>query len=260
MDLKHILDLYDQDRKDVSLFGMQREETPHLVRHISPSGEGLIIYSNLNSTNVEEVIQEQIAHFESMGRDFCWVVFQHDDPANLKDRLLANGFLNEEPEAIMILDIEDLPPVLVKPICHDIQRISDPDKIDDVLAIRHQVWQSDYSAMAKSLTKRLIDAPESLGLYVAYIDGKPVSTAQISFFQKGHFAGLVQAATLPGYRGRGLFTALVAMRVQEARRRGIRFVDADASPMSRPILEKLGFQWLTETNSCEWQVKQVSTG
>jgi len=260
MDPKHILELYDQDRKDVRLFGMQREETSHLVRHISSSGEGVIIYSNLNSTNVEEVIEEEIAHFESRGRDFSWVVFRHDTPANLKDRLLANGFLNEEPDAIMILDIEDLSPVLVKPICHDVQRINDPNKIDDVLTIRQQVWQSDYSSMAQSLAKRLIDAPESLGLYVAYIDGKPVSTAQISFHQKGHFAGLVQAATLPGYRGRGLYTALVAIRVQEARRRGIRFVDADASPMSRPILEKLGFQWLTQAYSCGWHVKQVSKG
>jgi len=260
MDPKHILALYDQDRKGVSLYGMQREETSHLVRHISPSGEGVIIYSNLNSTNVEEVIHEEIAHFESRGCDFSWVVFRHDTPANLKDRLLANGFLNEESDAIMILDTEDLSPVLGTPICHDVQQITDPNKIDDVLTIRQQVWQSDYSSMAQSLTKRLIDAPESLGLYVAYIDGKPASTAQISFYQKGHFAGLVQAATLPGYRGRGLYTALIAMRVQEAKRRGIRFVDADASPMSRPILEKLGFQCLTETYSCEWHVKQVSTG
>jgi GNAT superfamily N-acetyltransferase len=260
MDPKYILALYDQDRKDVSLLGMQREETSHLVRHISPSGEGVIIYSNLNSTNVEEVIQEQIAYFESRGSGFSWVVFRHDTPANLKDRLLAHGFVSEEPDAIMILDIESLSSALMEPICYDIQRISDPNKIDDVLTIRQQVWQSDYSIMAKSLTKRLIDAPENLGLYVAYVDGKPVSTAQISFYQDGHFAGLVQAATLPGYRGRGLYTALVAMRVQEARQRGIRFVDADASPMSRPILEKLGFQWLTEAYSCDWHVKQVSAG
>ena len=260
MDSKHILELYDQDRKDVRLFGMQREETSHLVRHISSNGEGVIIYSNLNSTNVEEVIQEEIAHFESRERDFSWVVFRHDTPANLKDRLLANGFLNEEPDAIMILDIEDLSPVLLKPICHDVQRITDPNKIEEVFTICQQVWQSDYSSMAQSLTKRLIDAPESLGLYVAYIDGKPVGTAQISFHKKGHFAGLVQAATLPDYRRRGLYTALVAMRVQEARRRGMRFVDADASPMSRPILEKLGFQWFTEAYSCGWHVKQGSTG
>lgn len=260
MDAKQILALYDQDRKGVRLFGMQREETSHLVRHISPSGEGVIIYSNLNSTNVEEVIREQIAHFGNIGRDFRWVVYRHDTPANLKDRLLAHGFRAEDPDAIMVLDIKDVSPALLEPIHYDVQRINDPNKIDDVLTIRRHVWQSDYSSTAQSLSKRLIDAPHSLGLYVAYVDGKPVSTAQISFYQQGQFAGLVHAATLPGYRGRGLYTTLVAIRVQEAMRRGIRFLDADASPMSRPIIEKLGFQWLTEAHSCGWRVKYVSSG
>jgi GNAT superfamily N-acetyltransferase len=259
MDAKQILALYDQDRKSVRLFGMLREETSHLVRHISPRGEGLIMYSNLNSTNVEEVIQEQIAHFGNIGCDFSWVVYQHDTPTNLKDRLIAHGFRAEDPDAIMVLDIKDVSPVLLEPIHYDVQRINDPNKIDDVLTIRQQVWQSDYSSTVQSLSKRLIDAPHSLGLYVAYVDGKPVSTAQISFYQQGQFAGLVHSATLPDYRGRGLYTTLVAIRVQEAKRRGIRFLDADASLMSRPILEKLGFQWLTEAHSCGWRVKDVSS-
>jgi len=255
MDPTQILALYDQDRKGVELFGMQREETPHLVRHIFPNGEGMILYSNLDSTNAEEVIQEQIAHFESRRREFSWVVFRHDTPANLKDRLLVHGFLDEEPDAVMILDVKNVSPALREPVRHDVRRISDPRDIDDVLTIRQQVWQGDHSSMARSLTRRLTDTPESLRLYVAYMDGKPASTAQISFYQNGNFAGLVQAATLPGYRGHGLYTALVAVRVQEARRRDVRFVDADASPMSRPILEKLGFRCLTDSCVCEWHVK-----
>ena len=260
MDVKQILALYDQDRKGVMLFGMQREETSHLVRHISPSGEGVIIYSNLNSTNVEEVIREQVAHFESIGRDFSWVVYRHHTPADLKERLLAHGFRVEDPDSTMVLDIKDVSPALLEPIHIDVRRINDPNKIDDVLTIRRQVWQCDYSSTAQSLAKRLIDAPHSLGLYVAYVDGKSVSTAQISFYHRGQFAGLVHAATLPGYRGRGLYTTLVAIRVQEASRRGIRYLDADASPISRPILERLGFQWLTESQSCGWCVKNVSSG
>lgn len=259
MNTKRVLALYDQDRQAVRLFGMRREETPHIVRHISPSGEGVIIYSNLSSTNVEAVIQEQVAHFEQQGRDFSWVVCRHDTPANLKERLLAHGFHVEDTDAIMVLDIEDVPPTLLEPVQHDVQRITDPRKIDDVITIRQEVWQSDSSSAAQSLAKRLADSPQSLGLYVAYVEGKPVSTAQISFYQQGQFAGLVHAATLPGYRRRGLYTALIAIRIQEARRRGIRFLDADASPMSRPILDKLGFQWLTEACSYGWSFKDASS-
>jgi len=260
MDTKHILELYDQSRKEVRLSGMRREETPHLVRHISGTSEAMIIYSNLDAANAEEVIREQIAHFEKSGRDFEWVVFRHDTPADLKDRLLAHGFEAEDPEAIMILDLDDLPAALLEPVHHDVQRIHDPDRIEDVMAVREQVWQRDFSSAAKSLLNRLKDDPDSIGLYVVYVDGKPVSTAQIAFYEQGAFAGLGGAATLPGYRGRGLYTALLAIRVQEAKRRGVRFLDADASPMSRPILEKFGFQWISEAHTCAWRVKQTSSG
>ncbi|EQD40871.1 GCN5-related N-acetyltransferase, partial [mine drainage metagenome] len=55
----------------------------------------------------------------------------------------------------------------------------------------------------------------------------------------------VGGATVPDYRGRGLYTALLAVRLQEAKRRGARFLTIDAGPMSRPIVEKYGFRLLT---------------
>lgn len=259
MDSTEILKLYDQSRKEVRFFDLQREETPHLVRHISANGEGMIIYSDLNASNVEGVIREQIALFENSGGAFEWVVFQHDKPVNLKDRLLAHGFEAEESEAIMILDIEHASPSLLKIVNHDVQRIQDPHKIDDIITVRKQVWQRDFSSTAQNLAKRLKDDPHNIGLYVAYIEGKPVGTAQITFYPHGQFASLGGAATLPGYRGRGLYTDLLAIRVQEARKRGVYFLDADASSMSRPILEKFGFQWLTESHVCAWCVKQTSS-
>ena len=60
-------------------------------------------------------------------------------------------------------------------------------------------------------------------------------------------------STLPLYRRRGLYTALLALRVQEAIRRGYRFVAIDTSPMSRPIVEKHGFRLITYAQDHDWQ-------
>jgi len=38
-----------------------------------------------------------------------------------------------------------------------------------------------------------------------------------------------------GYRKRGLYTALLAVRAQEGRARQVKYLTVDASPMSRPI-------------------------
>ncbi len=49
-------------------------------------------------------------------------------------------------------------------------------------------------------------------------------------------------ATLPEARGRGAYRALLAARWQEAQRRGTPWIVIQAGAMSRPILQRLGFQ------------------
>jgi GNAT superfamily N-acetyltransferase len=94
--------------------------------------------------------------------------------------------------------------------------------------------------------------PDTLLVYVAYVDGIPVSSARLELPPNNPFAGLWGGSTLPEYRNRGIYTALVATRVQEAQRRGARFVTVDALPTSRPILEKLGFVWVADTVPYLW--------
>jgi len=52
---------------------------------------------------------------------------------------------------------------------------------------------------------------------------------------------------VPGWRGRGVYRALVAHRARVAAERGYRYLQVDASDESRPILERLGFHPLTTT-------------
>lgn len=53
--------------------------------------------------------------------------------------------------------------------------------------------------------------------------------------------------TLPEYRGRGVFRALVSHRAVLARDRGFRYLQVDALPASRPILERMGFHAMAGT-------------
>ena len=66
------------------------------------------------------------------------------------------------------------------------------------------------------------------------------------------FAGLWGGSTLPAWRGRGIYRALVARRAQLAVGHGYRFLQVDASDDSRPILERLGFVAVTTTTPYVW--------
>lgn len=253
-----ILALYDYDERMLTEPpGARREVAGDVVRHVDLSGErGFVIYSRLDETSVDAAIDEQIAYYEQIGQDFEWKVFDHDRPPDLRERLLRRGFTldSDDDEALLILPLADAPGWLLEPVAQDVHRITDPDAIMDVLAVQSTVWHEDYSALGRRLARDLRATPDLLSVYVAYVDGKPVSSAWLYYGVNSRFAGMWGGATLPEYRGRGIYSALVAVRVQEALTRRVQFLTIDASPMSRPIVQKMGFRFMTITYPCLWRV------
>jgi GNAT superfamily N-acetyltransferase len=89
-------------------------------------------------------------------------------------------------------------------------------------------------------------------MIVAMAGDEPVSSARIDFYAGTEFAGLFGGGTLPQWRGRGIYRALVAYRARLATARGYRYLQVDASAESRPILERLGFACVAMTTPYTW--------
>jgi len=87
------------------------------------------------------------------------------------------------------------------------------------LTIEQQVWDEDFSWLSQYLGEALGSYPEQISLYVTYVDEQPANTAWIYFPRHSPFASLWGGSTISGFRRRGLYTALLAVRVQEARAR-----------------------------------------
>lgn len=259
MNLREILALYDNEqRREVHYPHVRREVLPYAVRHSDPDGRaGIVLYSQLNQSNADAVIQEQIEYFQTIGQNFEWKYFKHDAPADLKERLARHGFEIGEVEALMVLDLAKAPQTLLQPSTHDVRLLSHPDQFREIVSIQNEVWKEDHAWLADSLAKEQQRYPKNLSIYIAYANGIPVSAAWLRLPLKGQFGSLWGGATLPTHRNRGFYTSLLAVRVQEAIRNKIRFLTIDASPMSKPIVAKFGFQLLTQTYPCEWKVKNT---
>lgn len=257
MNRSELIALFDQDQRvEVEYPGMRREVTPEVVRHVQTTdqGEGMVIFSRLEEANAEAVIRAQVDFFKGIGQDFEWKLFDYDQPPDLKDRLAALGFAIEEAEALMVLDLEQAPEVLWRPVVQDVRRITETGRLGDVQAIQQQVWDEDSSWVKSYLGGALRNYPSQMSVYAAYSEGRPVSAAWIYFPARSQFASLWGGATVSGFRKQGLYTALLAVRAQEARARRVRFLSVEASPMSRPILENFGFQMLAYSYPCMWRV------
>ena len=261
MDAQDLLALYDLEERILAQpVGMQREETTYVIRHVpleprSGYRDGFISYSRLAQHGVAPAIDQQVRFFDSLGLAFEWKVYAHDTPPDLRQRLAAYGFEVEEGEAIMALVLDEAPPHLLAPVTHDVRRLDDPDQLDDVMAVQRAVWRKDLAGQAGDLRDTMIMHPELIAVYAAYDEGEPVASARLFYDGRSPFASLWGGSTVASHRKRGLYTALLAVRVQEAIRRGARYLTIDASPMSRPIVARFGFQYLTTAYACKWRAK-----
>ena len=258
MNKSQLIALYDQDqRRNVEYPDTRREVMPYVVRHINTSGSGggTVIYSQLNESNAEDTIREQVSYFESIGQDFEWKLYDYDQPSDLKERLAAHGFTVEEAEAIMVLDLEAATEILWQPVTQNLRRIIDPEKISDVQSIEQQVWEEDFSWLSEYLGDTLSKYPPRMSVYVAYVDGQPASAAWTYFPKHSQFASLWGGSTINSFRKQGLYTSLLVVRAQEAKARQVRYLTVDASDTSRPILEKFGFTMIAHSYPCKWKTK-----
>ena len=136
----------------------------------------------------------------------------------------------------------------------EILRITDPADLDKVVQIEDAVWNESHAWIAEELRYELALPGEPLLMYLAYAEGVPAAAAWIRFHAGTDFAALFGGSTLPQYRKRGLYTALLNVRAEAARQRGYRFLSVDASEMSRPILEKHGFVKVTTATAYKYRL------
>jgi hypothetical protein len=113
--LADLLALYDHDERFAATYpGASREDAGKVVRIVDLVGKtGAVIYSNVDELTVDAVIEEQVAYFAGRELEFEWKAYAHDRPTDLVQRLAQHGFVLDEPEAILVLDLQAPPPALL---------------------------------------------------------------------------------------------------------------------------------------------------
>lgn len=264
METASILELYDQEMRldppTVRAVVYRQPGLTYLTLARPIVRTGWVTFTQLNPAEVDQVIHSTVEFFRPLGGEFEWKVFAQDTPPDLKDRLQAHGFIPEELETLLVLDLETIEPAFWEPFTARIERITDPNQLSHISRIETDAYGAPFTFLVPMLAGELQALPGQISIYTAIEGGEQASTAWIRFNPGRQFAELYGGATLPGQRSKGLYTALVKARAHEARRRGVRFLLVDPNPMSRPILEKLGFKFLTSSQPFVMKFDQTTGG
>jgi GNAT superfamily N-acetyltransferase len=251
MDHAAVLALYDRDMREGARPDgpdARVEHTGNLVRQVaSAQGWNGVLWHDLDPADADAAIAEQIAHFTGLGLDFEWKVYGHDRPADLAERLLAAGFTPEPEETLMIGETRDLLLDVDLPDGVRIVPVTDRAGVELVADVHEKAFGTDASRLRHQMLTRLTADPDTVVAVVALAGDEPVSSARMELVPGTRFAGLWGGGTVEGWRGRGIYRALVAHRARAAADRGYRYLQVDASDQSRPILQRLGFAALSTT-------------
>ncbi|GAA3920766.1 GNAT family N-acetyltransferase [Streptomyces gulbargensis] len=255
MEPQHLRDLYDRQlrlgaRPDGP--GSRVERAGPVVRATGPAHAwNGVLWSGLArdspDAGTDAVIAAQIGHYRAAGVPFEWKLYGHDTPVRLGERLLAAGFTAEDPETLMAAEAAALPGDVPLPEGVTLRAVTDAAGVRQVVEVHERAFGTDGSALGRHLLDKLAADPGTVTAVVALAGGEPVSAARMELYPGTDFAGLWGGGTVEGWRGRGLYRALVAHRARVAAERGHRYVQVDAADTSRPILARLGFSALTTT-------------
>ena len=197
----------------------------------------------LRGDEVEAAVAEVDAFMREAGTVRAgWWVCERSTPADLEARLLAAGcYLVEDDylNAAMVLTRE---PPAAEGV--EARRIETFDEFVESRLLQREVFSAQSVADFEAEWEELPDP-----VYAAWIDGRMASVGRVIFTRVGGY--LMSGATAEWARGRGGYRAIVRARWDEAVRRGTPALAVGAGAMSRPILERLGFEQVLQFRRVE---------
>jgi predicted GNAT family acetyltransferase len=217
-------------------------------------GVGFVSYRDLEGADPEELVQVALERFRKDEgiEEIEWKTRAHDVAPGLHEALTASGFEAQERESVMVGEAAALAFEVVLPEDVMLRRIRSEPDIRAMAEMQDEAFGNDISGrIVEDLLRRLARG-DDVELWVAEADGKVVSAGRLEPVPDTEFAGIWGGATLPEWRGQGIYRALTAARARSALARGKRFVHSDSTEMSRPILERSGLVKVTETTPYLW--------
>lgn len=243
--------LHDRDVEEGNV--VERDGLVHRNYPSDPTTPGAMIESPEGlGDDPDAVIVAQRDFFAGRGQRVEWKTYGYDSPADLGDRLAAAGFVPEELEALILGDAEVVAVDVELPQGVRVRSVEvgpDLDRDLERIADLHDLVWPGTRWITMRFGEEMRARPDLVrGCVVEESPDGPVLCASwLRMVEGTDFAGLWGGATHPDWRRRGLYRATVAHRAGLALEHGHRYLRVDASPHSRPILERAGLHQVSTT-------------
>jgi GNAT superfamily N-acetyltransferase len=234
--------------------GFEIIETPRYRIVLQPDfpipGPNSASWVRCRAEEANEVIEEVTALFSDRNLPLMWVLDPGVEPANFADFLTARGMTPDEqaPQSdVMVLPTDahiDGPAVPGLDLRDGLADSASFRAADDVNAEAFMgVTLPDDPGLREAQERRRLNqiAGGNRRVVLALVEGEPAGSAGLSLYPPDG-AIINGGGVRPKFRGRGIYRAMVAARLEMARQAGVAGLSVWGGPMSAPILARLGFE------------------
>ena len=218
-----------------------------------PNNYNGVFFAHLTDKNIEEKINESLAHFRKRGLAMRWWVGPTSEPADLGNHLEAHGFVQTAAMPGMAVELDSINESLEWPQDLKISLVQDDqtlrhwcevmlptfglgEHIDSFLAMERHI------GFSRDLPRRS---------YVGYLNERPVATSHLLLTRR--VAGVFCIATVPEARRKGIGTAMTLKPLREAREMGYSVGVLHSSRIGYNVYRRVGFEERCKINVYIWQ-------
>ena len=196
----------------------------------------------LPDAEIDRRIGAVVAYLQPRGIPFGWWVMPDDYPSDLRARLVTQGFVPEEEQPAMAIDLNHLGPVPELPPGIVIEEIREREGLVEhmrLVAVGFELPSEVETAFRMAVEELPVGPSTPVRCFVAREQGRPVGTSLVVL--AGRAAAIFDVVTVPEARGRGIGTLVTDVALRAARDAGQRIAILESSPIGYNVYRRLGF-------------------
>jgi GNAT superfamily N-acetyltransferase len=189
---------------------------------------------------IDDVLEEVRSLLRALGRlRTQWEIGSAAQPDDLATQLLERGLVRDHDPFAVALALRTEPPRSPGELLA--RQVETQDEYIAATEVQLEAFGSSTEEIAEQRATALHRWHRSPSImHAVWMEGQIVGAGTCSWTPHG--LALFAGATLPRARGRGVYRALINARWREAAGRPAPALITQAGEMSRPILERLGFE------------------